>query len=276
MKKIDGHTHTHYCPHGNGDHVEKMIQRAIALGFDEYHITEHPPLPSDFVKNLLPLEVIPILAMTEDQVEPYIKEMLSLKEKYKQDITIKIGFEIDFLPEHTGWTKDFLQEYGEYCDTGLVSVHFMQGTDGWRCVDYKAEDTKVGLVDYYGDNQAFQLAYYDLVQQSILTDLGPYKPTRIGHMTLCNKFKKHLYLKEEAIVTKKIDETLQMVRNYGYSLDYNVAGLFKPYCGETYPTTHIVQQAKQLNIPLIYGSDSHKIADVGREYKVYEENMLTW
>ncbi|MGM9987409.1 MAG: histidinol-phosphatase HisJ [Bacillaceae bacterium] len=267
MKKIDAHTHTHYCPHGSGDHVEDMIHRAVELGFDEYHITEHPPLPTSFTEQLVPKEAIETLTMNEQQTEDYIREMLLLKEKYRHVITLKVGFEMDYLPEHTEWTKQFLNEYGKYCDTGLLSVHFMKGNGGWRCVDYKAEDTKEGLVDYYGSVENFQLAYYDYVQQSVLADLGPYKPTRIGHMTLCNKFQNYLHIQQNELVDKKIEETLIVVRDNGYTLDLNTAGLFKPYCQQTYPTTSVIQKATALRIPFLYGSDSHGVKDVGRGYE---------
>lgn len=45
---MDGHTHTELCPHGSGEATEKMIQRAIQLGFQRYCITEHAPLPPAF------------------------------------------------------------------------------------------------------------------------------------------------------------------------------------------------------------------------------------
>ena len=48
MKK-EGHTHTEFCPHGSGEDVELFIQKAIQLGFTEYSITEHNPLPKSFM-----------------------------------------------------------------------------------------------------------------------------------------------------------------------------------------------------------------------------------
>ncbi|RAM11648.1 histidinol-phosphatase, partial [Listeria ivanovii] len=40
-------------------------------------------------------------------------------------------------------------------------------------------------------------------------------------------------------------------------------------CGETSPPKEIVLLANQLQIPFIYGSDSHGVQDVGRGYQVY-------
>ncbi|MET3194573.1 histidinol-phosphatase HisJ [Bacillus sp. OAE603] len=266
--KIDGHTHTHYCPHGSGDNVELMIQKAIELGFDEYHITEHSPIPSSFKSSLQPLEVIDTLAMNEGEVDGYVKEMIALKGKYKDRITVKVGFELDYLPMDTEWTKHFLNEYGKYCDTGVLSVHFLEGIDGWRCIDYQAEDTLEGLVNYYGSTEDFQLAYYEIVKQSILVDLGQYKPKRIGHMTLCNKFKQFLQCEETNEIKQNQIDILHLIKQEQYELDVNTAGLFKPYCGETYPPINVIEYARQLRIPLVYGSDSHGVKDIGRGYEM--------
>ncbi|MFD1901280.1 PHP domain-containing protein [Enterococcus termitis] len=51
--KRDGHTHTEYCPHGNVEDTELLIQKAISLGFKEYSITEHAPLPKGIEKRQL-------------------------------------------------------------------------------------------------------------------------------------------------------------------------------------------------------------------------------
>lgn len=271
--KIDGHTHTQYCPHGSREYVELMIERAIELGFDEYHITEHSPVPNSFSNRLMPIEAVESLAMAENEVDSYINYMLKVKEGFKDRIQIKIGFELDFLQEHTEWTKQFLNDYGQYCDTGILSVHYLIGKEGWHCIDYKAEDTKDGLVDYYGSHENFQLAYYELVKQSVLVDLGPYKPKRIGHMTLCNKYKHFLNSQETDQVFEKQLELLKCIKLQNYTLDYNTAGLFKPYCFETYPPEYLINLAKSLNIPFTYGSDSHSIKDIGRGYDEFFQKV---
>lgn len=271
--KIDGHTHTQFCPHGSGDNVELMIEKAIELGFDEYHITEHSPVPTSFTSRLKPLEAIDSLAMSEGEVDYYLKEMIDIKEKYKDRIRVKVGFELDYLPKHISWTKQFLNEYGKYCDTGILSVHFMEGKDGWRCIDYQAEDTLNGLVNYFGGAEDFQIAYYEIVKQSIVEDLGQYKPKRIGHMTLCNKFKQFLKCEETEKIKMNQLDILHLVKQNEYELDYNTAGLFKPHCQESYPPIHLIDTARFLQIPLVYGSDSHGVNDIGRGYETIK---LAW
>jgi len=265
MLKVDGHTHTQYCPHGSGDHVENMIERAIELGFEEYHITEHTPIPSCFMKLLEPKkELLGDLAMPECDVDRYIKEMLDVKEKYKSKVKIKIGFEVDYLPTEIAWTKDFLNEYGKYCDTGIISVHYMEALNDWRCIDYQSDDVLTNLIPKYGNLENYQKAYYALVQESVLADLGQYKPRKIGHLTLVDKFQKVVGVATSDAIDKQIYELLRLIKEKNYCLDYNHAGLFKPLCGETYPPKRIVEHAVQLGIPLIYGSDAHGVEDIGR------------
>jgi len=263
MLRIDGHTHTQFCPHGSGDHVENMIERAIELGFEKYHITEHTPVPDRFMNLLEPKkELLGNLHMPETEVDRYLKEMLTIKEKYKSRIAIKVGFEVDYIPTEVAWTKNFLQEYGKYCDTGILSVHYMEGLKDWRCIDYQPEDVIDELIPKYGSLENYQKAYYRLVQESIDADLGEYKPHRIGHLALADKFQQAVGVANKDVINKQVKELLAQIRAGGYSLDYNFAGLRKPLYKDTYPPSYIVEMAEKMGIQLIYGSDAHGVEDI--------------
>jgi histidinol-phosphatase (PHP family) len=126
---------------------------------------------------------------------------------------------------------------------------------------------------YYGSYEQIQLEYYRVIKEALKSELGPYKPNRIGHLTLCNKFQCRFNPKKEVAedVKKSIIDILDYMARYNYSLDVNTAGLYKEYCGEIYPSPWIVDNAYKLGIQLVYGSDSHAVADVGRAYKVFEK-----
>ncbi|SFJ69564.1 histidinol-phosphatase HisJ [Thermoflavimicrobium dichotomicum] len=271
--KIDGHTHTHYCPHGSGEETAKYIEKAIELDFDVYVLTEHPPLPASF-RNQLPYseELISSLAMKEADLDSYIKEMHKLKQKYKDRIQIRVGLELDYLPEHLDWTRYLLKEYDGYLDETILSVHFLKGVNGWRCVDLTPEDYKEGLIEYYGDFHSVQKVYYQTLQEAICT----FHPTRVGHLTLCQKFQHYfangLYIPEET--RKQILSILSIIKQQGCSLDFNTAGLYKKYCLEPYPSSWIVQKACEWEIPLIFGSDAHAVDQVGRSYDIYLKQCI--
>jgi histidinol-phosphatase (PHP family) len=267
--KKDGHTHTHYCPHGSIESVEKYIMQAIKQGFTDYSITEHAPLPTAFLKSAAGEQyAIDTAGMRIEDVPTYLTEMHDLKKKYASQINIHVGFEIDYAPGFEDWTSAFLNEFGPQTDDNILSLHFLQGHGGWRAIDYCPEDYKEGIVEYYRGFQEAQNAYLSLLLQSIKADLGPYKPKRIGHITLCNKFERYF---DEPTAFNEIGESylkeiLQEMQQRQLSLDLNVAGLAKPYCLQTYPPLPIVEQAKQLGINIVFGSDAHKSYEVGRYY----------
>ncbi|MBC1472681.1 histidinol-phosphatase HisJ [Listeria seeligeri] len=271
--KRDGHTHTEFCPHGTREDVEEMILKAIKLDFDEYSIVEHAPLPNEFIQKAAgDREAVETASMALSDIRYYFKKMTHLKKKYARDLLIHIGFEVDYLLEFEDFTRDFLDEYGPQTDDGVLSLHFLAGQDGQRSIDFSAADYDEGIVQFYGGFEQAQLAYLEGIKQSIEADLGKFKPTRIGHISLCQKFwqyfgpEKNVFSDE---VIAQFQQILMLVKKRDYELDFNTAGLFKPLCGETYPPKEIALLANELQIPFVYGSDAHGVQDVGRGYDVY-------
>lgn len=268
MKK-DGHTHTEFCPHGSEEDVELYIIEAIKQNFTEYSITEHAPISNDFLKKAAGVQfAIDTAGMRMDDVEAYLSKMDHLKKKYASEIKINVGFELDYLPDHQQWTIDFLSEYGKYMDDSILSVHFLPGNGGYRAIDYSGSDYDQGIVQYYGSFQKAQEVYLQTIIDSVNVDLGPYKPKRIGHITLCQKFQQ--CFDEPTELSKEshaiIDQLLQKMKVGQYELDFNSAGLYKEFCGETYPPLNILSKAQMQGVSIVFGSDAHKSSDVGRSY----------
>lgn len=270
MVKREGHSHTEFCPHGSGDDVELMIQKAIRLGFREYSITEHAPLPPELKREYAgQLTGLTEASIDMSDLTPYFNKMRAMKKKYADQIKIHIGFEVDYLADFISWTRDFLNEYGPQTDDNILSVHFMKGRDNkYWCVDDTLTDFNTGLLSIVSDSQALYTKYFKLVRQAAAADLGQFGPKRIGHITLIRKFQDHFqlaprYNHENQVLIQSILET---VRVNGQQLDFNAAGLYKTACNEPYPNFGVAILAKQMGIPLIYGSDAHSIAEIGHGY----------
>ena len=274
--KWDGHTHTEFCPHGSGDPAEAMIRRAIELGFTRYSITEHAPLPGQLSK-LLPegqRDVMKTSNMLEKDLDAYVNEVMRLKELYKDQIQIWAGFEFDYIEGTEAWYRAFLKEYGPWMDDGVLSVHYIKMDGFLHPLDSSRDYVVQKLIPSAGGFAAYCRAYYQTVLDSVHADLGPYGPRRIGHMSLCRKYQLAEEMKAEAAGAATSEplalECLTAIRSRGYALDFNTAGLSKPLCRQFYPGESLARQALQLHIPLVFGSDSHGIEDVGRNYNVYE------
>ena len=111
--------------------------------------------------------------------------------------------------------------------------------------------------------------YYNTVEKSIVADLGPYKPKRIGHPTLVHKFQ--LAHKENINDTAMIQQVLRTMHTHNYELDVNSAGLVKEFCLEPYPPYPMITYAKSLGIPLVFGSDAHTIKGLHQQYDTIKE-----
>ncbi len=277
--KWDGHTHTEFCPHGSGETAESMVRRAIELGFTRYSITEHAPLPK-YLAGQLPdgqRNVMETSNILEKDVDAYIKEVLRLQKLYKDQIQIWAGFEVDYIEGTEAWYRDFLGEYGPWLDDAVLSVHYIKKDGFLHPLDSSHDYVVQKLIPSVGGFGPYCQAYYQTVLDSIYADLGPYGPKRIGHMSLCRKYQLAGELKPENQEVNGTDpavpdaalECLDAIHSRGYSLDFNTAGLSKPLCRQYYPGEPLAHRALQLHIPLVFGSDSHGIGDVGRNYQVF-------
>lgn len=254
----DGHVHTAFCPHGTKDSIGDYLERALELGYTEITFAEHAPLPEGFI-DPTPMKDS---AMRYEDLEPYFESIEEAKEKYRGKIKINTGFEIDFIEGYELQTANFLNHFGPRLDDAILSVHFLKNPSGkYDCLDY-SPDNFGEMVKEYGSVGTIHRFYYQTVLKSILADLGPYKPKRIGHITLANKFRLKYPLALDC--AGEIIEILENVLKHDYELDYNGAGTAKPLCREPYPPDWVINEAKKRGIRFVYGSDAHQAKELGQ------------
>jgi histidinol-phosphatase (PHP family) len=267
LPRRDGHTHTEVCLHGSKEPTEQFIERAIDLGFETYSLTEHPPLPEGF-EDPTPDKTC---GMLRADLGSYFEMAQRLKKKYAGQINIRVGLEVDYVPGFEAETRALLAEVGPDLQDGLLSIHFLKGKGGWRCVDYSPEDFAEGLLSVYGSVEAIHKTYWSTVKQAILADLGPYKPARLSHLSLIHKFQLRYPLKNPRQFAPEILEILDLIQSRSLELDLNAAGLFKPDCREIYPAPWIVAEALKRDIRFVYGSDTHSVKGVGQGFDKAQE-----
>lgn len=259
MNIHDGHVHTPYCPHGTLDSLAAYCETAIALGRSGLTFTEHAPLPPNF-HDPTPKQDS---AMKRSDLASYISDINELKKEYGHKLTIYTGLEIDYIVGFEEETKAFLAEYGSYLDDSILSVHFLKIDNDYICLDY-SPNVFAEAVERVGSIDNLHHLYYETVLQSITTPLGIYKPKRIGHMTLVQKFSKRF--ETTTSHTTIISTILQEIKARGYMLDYNGAGVIKPLCKKPYPFHEVIELAQNMNIPFVYGSDAHQVKELNNGF----------
>lgn len=134
------HVHTYRCGHAGEYQDEEYVQRAIGLGYQALFFSDHGPFPD---------RVIP-WRMAFSQLEEYLSSIHALKEKYKGQIRIYVGLEIEFLPTEIDYYAQLNQR--EDIDFLLIGQHFFEMPSGrlsYTCLDaeYMDREESFGLLE---------------------------------------------------------------------------------------------------------------------------------
>ncbi|MGX7042584.1 histidinol-phosphatase HisJ [Leuconostoc holzapfelii] len=267
LQKKDGHTHTPYSHQNSNEPFDAYIERAIALGFDTYTITEHAPLLGDLA---LPEDYA---VVSEYDIAQVKAETARLMTKYGDQIQIKRGFEVDYIVGHEREMRAFLRENQDWVDEIVLAVHLLPDDSGQIApIDYSAALLMTQFNQMLVNPQVFYQQYFKVVAQSIEAVLGIDVPVRIGHLGLVKKFQKVLALPDYADdIYQMIGDILQIMAARGYALEFNAAGLGEVENGATYPAFDIVNAAQDMGVDIVYGSDAHQVSDVGRYFSELRE-----
>ncbi|MDO5517077.1 MAG: histidinol-phosphatase HisJ [Clostridium sp.] len=258
----DGHIHSPYCPHGSNDSFDSYVERALEKNLKEISFTEHMPFKSYFIDNK---EFLDECSLSKNDVDKYFESVNKIKEKYYGKIKINLGMEVDFIDGLEEETKELLNTYGPHLDDGLLSVHFIKIKDEYMAIDgidgFEKARKLLGTVEKVYDK------YYETLLKAVKSDLGKYKPKRIGHPNLVRRFNE-LYPLEYK--NYELLETLaEEIKKNDYEVDINTAGLRKKYCGEIYVSGYFRELVEKYKIRTVFGSDSHESKDVGSGFDKY-------
>ncbi|MBQ9059553.1 MAG: PHP domain-containing protein [Firmicutes bacterium] len=129
----DYHMHTNYCDGSNT--AEEMVEAALAKGLAEMGISGHSHTAFD-----------ESYCMSIEETDQYRQEILALMEKYRDQISIRIGLEVDRYSDAD--TSPF--------DYTIGSVHYIRVPDpGAGFGAEAAAAVPAGCLPYTEDGQAW-------------------------------------------------------------------------------------------------------------------------
>jgi len=230
--RIDLHNHTTRCNHAKGS-MQSYIERAIELGIDIYGFSEHAPM--DFDEHY---------RLKFEEMQIYTEDVKRLKEQYKDDIKILLGYEVDYLKGHMD--KRVLSAEVDYL---IGSIHFL-GEWGFDNPEFNHEYKNKNIDDIWQE-------YFNNIEAMAKTEHFDI----VGHLDLIKIFN-FMPKKDIRLIAKN---ALKAIKKSNMVLELNTAGLRKP-CKEIYPTPSLLEMAYELNIPITFSSDAHAIGQVGYKY----------
>ena len=231
--RIDLHNHTTRCNHAEGTMDEYLI-RAIELGIDIYGFSEHAPMDFD-----------PYYRLGFEEMELYSQDVLNAKAKYKEQIQILLGYEVDYLPGHMDE-----RVLGAKVDYLIGSVHFI---DKWSFDNPEF----IGGWQNKDIDEIWQ-AYFEATEAMAASG----KFDIVGHLDLIKVFK-FLPKQDTRLLAKN---ALRAIKQSNMVLEINTAGLRKPI-GELYPSQALLEEAYTLDIPITFSSDAHAVKHIGAGYE---------
>lgn len=234
MSYSNYHSHTTFCD--GADTPETMLLSAIEHGCPEFGFSGHSYLPFD-----------PGWTMSPETAANYRSCISSLKEKYKDKISVRLGVEQDYCSD-----PGELPLY-EYV-IGAVHCVFKDGV--YISVDASADSQKAGIDNCYGgDPYAFVEDYYKMVG-------GIYEKTHctiVAHFDLVTKFmeQRQLFSTAERRYVRAADEALDRLLETPAAFEVNTGAMSRGYRSSPYPDDRILDRLGQAHAKVILSADAH-------------------
>ncbi len=259
-----------HVKHGIDD-IEGVVEQAVARGFPSVSFVIHSPRLTSFRYQSERDTDIKFIRGDAAYFD-YASRMEELKDRHRERIAIRCGIELEWMGPGLGlqWNRSKLfQAYG--VDFVIGSVHF-----SYEGIPYDGspEETQ-RLIELRGGLEPLWAGYLDEMIEMI--DSSWEMIHVVGHLDLP---KLYAPLPEELkdveysahYLARRMRTLLEMISDLSLALDFNLSGLRKG-CG-LYPDMELLKRANRLHIPIAFGSDSHRVEELGQDHRAGVELAL--
>lgn len=217
------HTHTTRCGHAEGT-PEEYVKRAIENGIEVMGFSDHAPyvFPNGYSSGFR----VPM-----DEAADYIAEISALREKYRGQIELHIGFEMEYFPSYFEDMLKTVKEIGaEYL---ILGQHYIG--------DEIPEENHA--IRPFDDAEQMVL-YADCVVAGIRSGVFTY----VAHPDMVN------FTGEEAVFDAQVRRICAAARDTDTPLEINCLGIRDR---RIYPNEDFWKIVGEENAPVTVGFDAH-------------------
>lgn len=228
--KANYHTHTVRCGHASGaerEYIEQAIRGGLSiLGFSDHVPVPYETNPDNGVRMLM------------GQMEDYVDTILRLREEYRSDIEIRLGFEVEYFPS---WIEEQLRAMEPYpIEYFLLGQHYLG--DGWNS-PYSGRPTS--------DDRLLEM-YVSQTEEALKTGLF----SCFAHPDL------FFYVGDDTFYRQQMRRLCLTARDLSIPLEINLLGLMTH---RNYPNPLFWEVAGDVGNTVILGSDAHQPQNTCRE-----------
>lgn len=268
MNLMDYHSHHRRCGHARGE-IEDYVKVAIEKNFKEIGISDHFPLGA-ILEDPQFAEIIKRASMEVKEFSNYIKEIKSLKEKYKDQIKVLISTEVNFATPGSALTrqKQVLEPFMDDIDYLLGAIH-----------DIKWHESPILIMDPREASEALKKYGFEKINLEYINKLIKLVDTNffdvIAHfdnqrVLMCPN--KPQYAEN---TWQKLLDLLDKIKNKGMAIEVNTSGTLKGLDSQ-FPDDEIIKEIIRRDIPLMLGSDAHSPEYIGYMFEEFLEKAKKW
>lgn len=254
MQLSNYHSHCTFCD--GRSTPEDFVKFAVSHGFRAYGFSSHSPLPFETFWN-----------MSKDDTPEYLKEINRLREKYKSQIELYVGLEIDYLDETYNASIPYFQELP--LDYRIGSIHFLPISEELK------EENMVCIDGAFGEFESAVRRHFDgdirrLVERFYETSMKMVEAGGIdivGHIDkiYMNGHRREGFSFDADWYQKPFLDCLDLIAEKGLMVEINTKNLTRKQ--QTFPHNQYLSQLQARNIPILVNSDCHfpDLVNDGRE-----------
>ncbi len=249
MVTADLHIHTNFCDGKSG--IEEIIISAINKGLSAVGISSHGYTEFDTS-----------YCIKAEKIAEYLKEIETLRDKYKDKIKVFAGVEHDLFSCNPTDKYDYV----------IGSMHYVKAGDKYYSLDVNPEGFNSIVNNVFGgDTYALAEQYFS----EFSTALQNKKVDIIGHFDLITKYNEDGTLFDTkhpryiAAYKKAIDGVISL----GVPFEINTGAISRGYRTQPYPSLDIIEYIRDKGGKFILSSDSHSSDTVAYQLNEWAEKL---
>ena len=227
MSKFNLHTHTYRCNHARGED-EDFVLAAIENGYTTMGFSDHAPYI--FPENI---SYYSDFRMKPYRTEGYAESVNALKEKYKDKIDIKLGFEVEWYPELIEKELEYLKSFN-YDYLILGQHHISNEYD--KAARYTGRPTR-------------KVKHLDMYISQVLSAARSGEFAYIAHPDIIK------FVGSGRIYAQKMEEFIKALKEIDIPLEYNFLGYKE---NRNYPNPVFWELVKKYRNRTVIGLDAHQ------------------
>ena len=233
IPKCNLHTHTCFCDGRNTP--EEVVLAAIDAGMETLGFSGHSGLPFPTTWTMNP-----------ERTREYQREILRLKDLYRDRLHILLGIEQDLLTGAPNYPYDYV----------IGSVHCLQAGGEFFMVDESAEALINAAKKHYGgDFYKLCRAYYEAMSEVIDKTHGDI----VGHFDLVTKFNEggRLFDESDPRYLRAALDALDVLLEKDVIFEINTGAMSRGYRRTPYPSLLLLRRLAEKGGNVTITADAH-------------------